>query len=104
MSGVALQLGTKELFDAETIPASSRYQISIRAELDFDGRWFARQVAERRDLALDVEGLQHADDLRNYLEGFSEEVLEMVGDEVDRMEARIREKLPRARHIEIEPD
>ena len=35
---------------------------------------------------------------------FGHELIEAVGDEVDRIEAVLSEKMPRVKHIDIEPD
>ena len=39
-----------------------------------------------------------------FLGEFADDIVEMVGDEVDRIEARIREAIPRARSVDLEPD
>lgn len=76
----------------------------IAAEIDFDGRVLARRHLEGKDLdALAVE-LDSGEKLQEYLEEFGDALADQVGDEVDRLEAKIREVLPRARHVDLEPD
>ena len=66
----------------------------IAAEIDFDGRVLARRHLDGRDLdALAVE-LDSGEKLLAFLEEFGDAVTDQVGDEVDRLEARIREVLP----------
>ena len=76
----------------------------ITAELDFDGRVLADRYLEGRDLAELSARLSDPAELRAFLGEFSEQVTELVGDEVDRIEARIREDLPHADQIAIEVD
>lgn len=78
--------------------------LDIRAEVEFDGPYLCDKVLAGRDL-VEIHGtLRTPADLEAFLDTFSEDLSHVLGDEVDRLEARIREKLPRAHHVEIEPD
>jgi len=76
----------------------------IAAEIDFDGRVLARRHMEGKDLDALAQELDSGEKLMHFLEEFGDAVTDSVGDEVDRLEARIREVLPRARHVDLEPD
>jgi zinc transporter 9 len=76
----------------------------IAAEIDFDGRLLARRHLEGRDLDALAQELDSGEKLLHFLEEFGDAVTDQVGDEVDRLEARIRDVLPRARHVDLEPD
>jgi zinc transporter 9 len=84
------------------VEGADAYHIS--AEIDFDGRVLARRHLEGRDLDALASELDSGDKLLVFLEEFGDAVTDQVGDEVDRLEARIREVLPRARHVDLEPD
>lgn len=77
---------------------------SVSAELDFDGAWFARQYLEQTP-ATDVHArLDSPEAVETFLAEYTEEMVTRLGDEIDRIEARIREEMPRATHITIETD
>jgi zinc transporter 9 len=84
------------------VTGTESYQIS--AELDFDGRYLAREHLKGKDLAALHASLQNPEDLQALLEQFGEEVVEQLGDEVDRIEAKIRQALPKAKSIDLEVD
>jgi zinc transporter 9 len=76
----------------------------IAAEIDFDGRVLARRHLEGRDLDALAMELDSGDKLLVFLEEFGDAISDQIGDEVDRIEARIRDVMPRARHVDLEPD
>ncbi len=76
----------------------------IAAEIDFDGRLLARRFLEGRDLDALARELDSGPKLQSFLEEFSDKVADQVGVEVDRLEAKLRAALPRARHVDLEPD
>lgn len=84
------------------VTGTSTYRIS--AEIEFDGSYFAEQYMEGRDLDALHGSLETPSDLEELLVDYGEHVMKQVGDEVDRIEDRIREVLPKAHHINIEPD
>jgi zinc transporter 9 len=84
------------------VVGTSSYRIS--AEIQFDGDYLAEQWLQEHDLeALHAE-LDSPDKLHAFLVTYGESVIERVGDEVDRLEDRIREVLPKADNIALEPD
>ncbi len=84
------------------VEGADAYHIS--AEIDFDGRVLARRHLEGQDLDALAAELDNGEKLLAFLEEFGDAVTDQVGDEVDRLEARIRKVLPRARHVDLEPD
>lgn len=77
----------------------------ISAELDFDGKFFADRFLDNNDL--DQIAARIGNDpnaLRQFLEEFGEAVVNDVGDEVDRIENRLRSAMPKASLIALEPD
>ncbi|MCB9789086.1 MAG: cation diffusion facilitator family transporter [Deltaproteobacteria bacterium] len=76
----------------------------IAAEVDFDGAVLADRVLADRDLDALSRELADPEALRAFLREFGESVLTAAGDEVDLLEARIREEVPGVTHIALETD
>lgn len=76
----------------------------IAAEIDFDGAELARRYLADRDLEALAQELDTGEKLLAFLEEFGDAMADQVGIEVDRLEARLRKALPRARHVDLEPD
>lgn len=74
----------------------------FQAELDFDGRVLgarmARMVHERH------EQLGDAEDRERFAADFGEQLLDELGDEVDRIEAKLEERFPRLKYVDLEAD
>lgn len=85
-----------------TVAGVDDYRIS--AEIDFDGAWIAERYLDGRNLESVLAELDSPEALRAFLKQYGEAVLTQAGKEVDRIESRIREELPRARNIALEPD
>ncbi len=76
----------------------------IAAEIDIDGRYVARHYLETKDVTLIHNELDTPDKLGDFLEEFGEAMMQQVGEEIDRIEARLAERLPKAKNIDLEPD
>lgn len=80
------------------IVGAKRFRID--AEIDYDGRYlggkYAEWVTENRDRA--------DDDPDTFAADFGEQLLDELGREVDRIEADLRERFPRLRHVALESD
>jgi zinc transporter 9 len=77
----------------------------FKAEIDFDGAVIAKRALENQDLQKisdEVSGSPAA--LEQYLVGFGEHIVEVLGDEIDRIEARIQDEVPSAKHVDLEAD
>lgn len=85
-----------------TVAGADAYRIS--AEIELDGHHLARVWLEDKDADALLAEVQDAEAFRSFLGEFSDDIVEMVGDEVDRIEDRIREVIPRARNVDLEPD
>jgi solute carrier family 30 (zinc transporter), member 9 len=84
------------------VSGTAKYRIS--AELDFDGAYLARKYLETRNV-VELHGtLDSPDALQVFLEQYGEDVMELMGDEVDRIEDKIRDAMPGAKNIALEPD
>ncbi len=93
----------ESLHDAKAVVLGSD-SIRYKAEIEFDGRELARRVAVRKNLVDDVVGLTDAIALQRYLELFGEQVLEELGNSVDRIEKAATEAVPQLAHMDLEAD
>jgi len=84
------------------VTGTDTYRIS--AELDFDGAYLADKYLETHDLAAIHKRVADPEELKVFLHEYGEAVMEQVGDEVDRIEEKIRTVLPKASNIALEPD
>ena len=84
------------------VTGTKSYQIS--AEIEFDGKYLAREHLKNQDLQEILERLQTPEALQEYLEEFGDAVADALGDEIDRIEKRIQEEIPKASRIDLEVD
>lgn len=79
--------------------------IRYKAELDFDGRELAKQYLDRLDpdvLMAEVKAIENADCAEAFLLKHSENIIDMIGGEIDRIEWQLRSKFPEIRHCDLE--
>ncbi len=75
----------------------------FKAELDFDGRVIAKQWLAKNDLGTTyAKATESQEAFETFLCTFGEHLCEALGDEVDRIEARIRKSVPAAKHLDLE--
>ncbi|XP_049779099.1 zinc transporter 9 isoform X1 [Schistocerca cancellata] len=81
------------------------FLVRYKAELDFDGRELTRSYLDKQDLnALleEVKEMKNIDELENFLLKHGENIVDMMGGEIDRIEMKLREKHPEIRHCDLE--
>jgi len=69
--------------------------------VDFRGERFAEQLSDRIEAAWPIEDMAA---LKAFAAEYAELVITRLGDEIDAIEAEIREAVPEIKHIDIEPD
>jgi len=79
-------------------------EVRFKAEVTFDGRELARQLLATKDLDATWSTLDGPQALERLLIEFGADVTDAIGDEVDRIEERLTEAAPEARHVDLEPD
>jgi zinc transporter 9 len=79
-------------------------EVRFKAEVAFDGRALARRLLAARDLDSTWGALDGPRALEHLLIEFGAEVTDAIGEEVDRIEERLTEAAPEARHVDLEPD
>ena len=75
----------------------------ITAEIDFDGAYVARRYLEGKDVAALHQRLDTPAALQAFLEEFGEAMATQMGKEIDRIEERIRQEIPKATNVDLEP-
>jgi zinc transporter 9 len=83
------------------VTGSDEARISVKVV--FDGAHLARTWLASQDVAEIVGRTRSADELTAFLEEFGKALTTLLGREIDRIEARLRERVPRAKKIDIEP-
>ncbi|XP_037967951.2 zinc transporter 9 [Plutella xylostella] len=79
--------------------------IRYKAEVDFDGRALTRSYLEKHDLNMlleDIRKVQSIDDVEAFLLKHGENIVDMLGGEIDRIELKLRKKFPQIRHCDLE--
>ncbi len=74
----------------------------VTAEVDFAGEALAARLEEHLREAW--ENIETWEDFRAFAAKYAEEIMELLGDEVDTLEREIRRAVPRARYLDIEAD
>jgi len=87
---------------AAVVRGTDSYRVA--AELDFNGAYLAEKYLETHDAAEICARLETPEDVSEFLKEFGEDVVTQVGVEVDRIEAKIRENIPKVKRIGLEPD
>jgi zinc transporter 9 len=81
---------------------TDNYKIS--AEIDLDGAVMADQYLQDKDISKLMESLNSPEQFQTYLRDYSEFLVDQVGDEIDRIEQKIRDAIPKATDIDLEPN
>ncbi|CAH0397484.1 unnamed protein product [Chilo suppressalis] len=79
--------------------------IRYKAEVDFDGRALTRSYLEKHDLNIileDMKKIETIDDVEAFLLKHGENIVDMLGGEIDRIELKLRKKFPQIRHCDLE--
>ncbi|CAB3228367.1 unnamed protein product [Arctia plantaginis] len=79
--------------------------IRYKAEVDFDGRALTRSYIEKHDLNTlleDIKKISTIDDVEAFLLKHGENIVDMLGGEIDRIELKLRKKFPQVRHCDLE--
>ena len=80
-------------------------RLRFKAEIDFDGTAIAQQWIEGQNIdELFQKVTADEASFQAFLLQYGEEVCTALGDEIDRIEAKIQETVPKAAHVDIEVD
>ncbi|XP_015593546.1 zinc transporter 9 isoform X2 [Cephus cinctus] len=79
--------------------------VRYKAELDFDGRELTRSYLDKHDLNAmleEVKKMQNIDELELFLLKHGENIVDMLGGEIDRIELKLKKNHPEIRHCDLE--
>ncbi|XP_012054870.1 PREDICTED: zinc transporter 9 [Atta cephalotes] len=79
--------------------------VRYKAELDFDGRELTRSYLDKHDLIAmleEVKSMQTIDELETFLLKHGENIVDMLGGEIDRIELKLKKNHPEIRHCDLE--
>ena len=74
----------------------------FKAEIEFDGEKIARKYLSKIDVPAVSATLNTDEELKTFLIKYGDHIIGVLGDEIDRLEAKIKEQLPSVKHIDIE--
>ncbi|KAL0269050.1 UNVERIFIED_CONTAM: hypothetical protein PYX00_010790 [Menopon gallinae] len=79
--------------------------VRYKAEMDFDGGELTRSYLDKQDLNQmleEVKKFQTIDELEEFMLKHGENIVDMMGGEIDRIELKLRKKHPEIRHCDLE--
>eukprot|EP00795_Rhopilema_esculentum_P000261 gene261-9909_t len=79
--------------------------VRFKAEINFDGREVTRVHTNRlnmEELLLEVQSIKTTEQLENFLLDHGEQIIDVLGSQVDRIERNIKKKSPEVRHVDLE--
>ncbi|BFG03158.1 zinc transporter 9 [Drosophila madeirensis] len=94
----------RAIYDVKGIDIGNA-RVRYKAELDFDGRELTRSYLDKQDLAkllTTVRGFQKVEDLEIFLLAHGENIVDLMGGEIDRIEMNLRTQFPEIRHVDLE--
>ncbi|XP_017008511.3 proton-coupled zinc antiporter SLC30A9, mitochondrial isoform X2 [Drosophila takahashii] len=94
----------RAIYDVKGIDIGNA-RVRYKAELDFDGRELTRSYLDKQDLAkllTTVRGFQKVEDLEGFLLDQGENIVDLMGGEIDRIEMNLRTQFPEIRHVDLE--
>ncbi|KAL0118981.1 hypothetical protein PUN28_009543 [Cardiocondyla obscurior] len=79
--------------------------VRYKAELDFDGRELTRSYLDKHDLIAmleEVKRMENIEELEAFLLKHGENIVDMLGGEIDRIELKLKKNHPEIRHCDLE--
>jgi solute carrier family 30 (zinc transporter), member 9 len=91
----------EEVVDLRTrILDTSTYR--IKADIHFDGSALARQ--KQHELHAEYENISSYEEFESFAIRYADEIVDLLADEVDKIERNIRKQIPQAEHMDLEAD
>ncbi|KAH8420993.1 hypothetical protein KR222_000947 [Zaprionus bogoriensis] len=94
----------RAIYDVKGIDIGSG-RVRYKAELDFDGRELTRSYLCKQDLnklLSTVREFRNHDEVETFLLDQGEQIVDLMGGEIDRIEMNLRTKFPEIRHVDLE--
>uniref|UniRef100_A0A8C4R9X0 Solute carrier family 30 member 9 n=1 Tax=Eptatretus burgeri TaxID=7764 RepID=A0A8C4R9X0_EPTBU len=80
-------------------------KVRFKAEVDFDGRVLTRSYLERQDIEQmlnEIRQVQSAEALEAFMLKHGENIIDLLGSEIDRLEKELKKWNPEVRHVDLE--
>ncbi len=91
----------EEVVDLRTrILDTSTYR--IKADIHFDGSALARQ--KQHELHAEYEKITSYEEFESFAIRYADEIVDLLADEIDKIERKIRQQIPQAEHMDLEAD
>ena len=74
----------------------------IKADVRFDGEALANKLEPK--LNESYSKIHDIHDFRKFAKEYADDVVELLADEIDAIEQRIRQHIPEAKHLDLEAD
>lgn len=74
----------------------------IKADIHFDGSALAEQ--KRHELRAEYDKIQKYEDFEAFAIRYADEIVDLLADEIDKIERNIRAEIPQAEHMDLEAD
>ncbi|EDW74875.2 uncharacterized protein Dwil_GK15668 [Drosophila willistoni] len=94
----------RAIYDVKGIDIGNA-RVRYKAELDFDGRELTRSYLDKQDLGkllTTVRNFQNTEELEAFLLTHGENIVDLMGGEIDRIELNLRAQFPEIRHVDLE--
>ncbi|XP_034938171.1 zinc transporter 9 [Chelonus insularis] len=94
----------RAIYDVKGIDMGNNL-VRYKAEIDFDGRELTRSYLDKHDLTAmldEVKKMQSIDELETFLLKHGENIVDMLGAEIDRIEIKLKKNHPEIRHCDLE--
>ena len=82
-----------------------RRHFRYKAEVDVDGRELARYYLSQRDIKSimnEIKNIQNDEDLEIFMLKHGENIVDCLGEQVDRIEKELKNQHPELRHVDLE--
>ncbi|MCI5071866.1 cation diffusion facilitator family transporter [bacterium] len=90
-----------QVYDIKTAIIGAQ-DLLFKADVEFDGEKIAEKYIQDYDFNQLIDDLKTRDDLRKFLLEYGDHVIETLGDEIDRIEKKIKHEIPDLKHIDLE--
>jgi zinc transporter 9 len=94
----------RQVYDVKGIDMGNGV-VRYKAEIDFDGRALARSYLQKQNLQnilYSIQAVQNEKDAEEFLLQHGENIVDCLGQEVDRIEKNLKTKHPEVRHVDLE--
>jgi len=77
--------------------------IAFSADVEFEGRAISERVLDKKkDIVQSFVNKDNPEEIKNLLIEYGSDLVESMGDEVDRLEKHIKNNVPEAKYVDLE--